>query len=54
MDKLEKNIEALLFVSGEGMAISKLAEILNKKDSEIEDSLGALKKHLEKEIVYFF
>lgn len=47
MDDLEKNIEALLFVSGEGMTVSKLAEILGKKDSDIEDSLAALKSHLE-------
>ena len=32
MNNLEKNIEALLFVSGEGMTISKLAEILEKKN----------------------
>lgn len=49
MNELEKNIEAILFVSGEGMTISKLAEILQKKDSEIESSIDALKNHLEKE-----
>lgn len=49
MDDLEKKIEALLFVSGEGMAILKIAEILNKKESEIEDSINLLKDHLEKE-----
>lgn len=49
MDNLEKNIEALLFVSGEGMAISKLSEILDKKDVEIENSVVILKEHLEKE-----
>lgn len=49
MNDLEKNIEALLFVSGEGMAISKLSNILGKKDGEIEDSLTALKSHFDKE-----
>lgn len=49
MDDLEKKIEALLFVSGEGMAILKIAEILNKKEPEIEDSINLLKDHLEKE-----
>ena len=49
MDNLEKNIEALLFVSGEGMNVSKISEILGKKDCEIEDSLIVLKSHLEKD-----
>ena len=47
MNEIEKNIEALLFVSGEGMSISKLAEVLKKKDEEIEISLTELKSHLE-------
>ncbi|MEK7560323.1 MAG: SMC-Scp complex subunit ScpB [Patescibacteria group bacterium] len=47
MNDLEKNIEALLFVSGDGMSISKISEILNKKEEEIEDSLKLLKNHLE-------
>lgn len=49
MTPLEKNLEALLFVSGEGMTITKLAEVLEKKDSEIESSIVLLKDHLEKE-----
>lgn len=47
MNELEKKIEALLFVSGEGMAVSKLAEVLKKKDEEIEKALAELKNHLE-------
>ena len=49
MIDLEKNIEALLFVSGEGMTISKLSEILKKKDIETEEAFVSLKSHLEKE-----
>lgn len=49
MNDLEKNIETLLFVSGEGMTVSKLADVLGKKDDEIEKSLNGLKSHLEKE-----
>lgn len=48
MDNLEKQIETLLFVSGEGMAITKLADVLGKKDFEIESSINLLKDHLEK------
>src|SRR3989338_7856561 len=49
VNELEKKIEALLFVSGEGMAVSKLSEVLKKKDDEIENTLAELKKHLEDE-----
>lgn len=49
MDNLEKKIEALLFVSGEGMTISKLSETLGKKNDEIESSLNLLKIHLEQD-----
>ena len=49
MTDLEKNIEALLFVSGEGMSVSKLSEILGKKDSEVEEAIASLVSHLEKE-----
>lgn len=47
MNEFDKKIEALLFVSGEGMAIAKLAEILKTKDEEIEKALINLKNHLE-------
>lgn len=47
MEDLEKKIESLLFVSGEGMTVSKLAEVLNQKDEEVETSLAKLKNHLE-------
>lgn len=49
VNDLEKKIEALLFVSGEGMSISKLSETLGKKDDEIESSLNLLKIHLEQD-----
>src|SRR3989344_9296475 len=49
MNNLEKNIEALLFVSGEGMSISKISEIFGKNDGEIEESIAVLKDHLEKD-----
>lgn len=47
MTDLAKKIEALLFVSGEGMAISRLASILKKKDEEIQEGIAELEKHLE-------
>lgn len=47
MNDLSKKIEALLFVSGEGMAISRLASILKKKDEEISEGVAELEKHLK-------
>ena len=46
MGELAKKIEALLFVSGDGMTISKLASILKKTDTEIDSSILELKEHL--------
>ena len=46
MDELAKKIEALLFVSGEGMAVSRLALLLKKNEKEIRESLDGLEKHL--------
>ena len=46
MNELAKKIEALLFVSGEGMAISRLASLLKKSEKEIRESLDELEKHL--------
>lgn len=47
MNELAKKIEALLFVSGEGMTVSRMATILKKKDEEIIEGIGELEKHLE-------
>ena len=47
MNELSKKIEALLFVSGEGMTISRLASILKKKDEEVRAGIEELEKHLE-------
>lgn len=47
MNDLSKKIEALLFVSGDGMTISRLALILKKKDEEIQEGIAELEKHLE-------
>ena len=44
--ELAKKIEALLFVSGDGMTISKLASIFKKIDSEINSAILELKEHL--------
>lgn len=46
MDELAQKMEALLFVSGEGMAVSRLASLLNKNEAEIKESLEELEKHL--------
>jgi len=46
MNELSKKIEALLFVSGDGMIISRLAFILKKKDEEIKEGIAELEKHL--------
>ncbi len=46
MGELAKKIEALLFVSGEGLHIPKLASVLKKKDEEIEFAIRELKEHL--------
>ena len=47
MNDLAKKIEALLFVSGDGMTISRMATILKKKDEEIKEGIESLEKHLE-------
>ena len=46
MGELAKKIEALLFVSGEGLAIPRLASLLKKSSADIESALGELEKHL--------
>ena len=46
MNDLAKKIEALLFVSGEGMAISRLASLLKKSDSDVKSALEELETHL--------
>ena len=46
MDDLSKKIEALLFVAGEGMTISRLASVLKKNDEEIKNALTLLESHL--------
>lgn len=47
MNELAKKIEALLFVSGEGMTISRLSSILKKKDEEIKGGITELERHFE-------
>lgn len=49
MNELAKKIEALLFVSGEGMAISRLGSLLKKSEKDIKESLEELEKHLADE-----
>ncbi len=49
MSELSKKIEALLFVSGEGMTFSRLSALLKANDGEIKDALENLKTHLESE-----
>ncbi|MBI2021156.1 SMC-Scp complex subunit ScpB [Candidatus Giovannonibacteria bacterium] len=49
MSDLSKKIEALLFVAGEGTAISRIATLLKKTDEEIKDAVSSLKEHLESE-----
>lgn len=46
MDELTKKIEALLFVAGEGMTVTRLASILKKNDEEIKEALAGLETHL--------
>ncbi|MBI2023316.1 SMC-Scp complex subunit ScpB [Candidatus Giovannonibacteria bacterium] len=47
MEDLPKKIEALLFVSGEGLSAERLASQLKKSDKEINDAIASLKSHLE-------
>ncbi|HEY4497486.1 MAG TPA: SMC-Scp complex subunit ScpB [Candidatus Paceibacterota bacterium] len=46
MNELAKQIEALLFVSGEGMSKHALATQCKKNDAEIATALSELKEHL--------
>lgn len=46
MGDLAKQIEALLFVSGEGMSNHALAAHCKKSDAEITEALSELKEHL--------
>lgn len=46
MNDLAKQIEALLFVSGEGMSTHALAAHCKKSDAEITKALAELKEHL--------
>lgn len=48
MIDLDAQIEAILFLEGEPMKIKKLAEILGKKEKEIEAGAEILEKKLEK------
>lgn len=45
--ELDSYIEAILFLEGEPVKIKKLAEILGKKEKEIEASIEILEKKLE-------
>ncbi|KKS95611.1 MAG: segregation and condensation protein B [Candidatus Giovannonibacteria bacterium GW2011_GWA1_43_15] len=49
MGELAKKIEALLFVSGEGLGISRLSALTKKSDGEIKLALEELEKHLSRE-----
>src|SRR3990167_8768870 len=49
MGELAKKIEALLFVSGEGLGISRLSVLTKKSDGEIKLALEELEKHLSRE-----
>lgn len=49
MKELAKKIEALLFVSGEGLNISRLAFLLKKNDKDIKEALEELERHLADE-----
>ncbi len=51
---LDSYIEAILFLEGEPVKIKKLAEILNKKEKEINEALEVLEKKLEKRGVRLF
>ncbi|PIS13228.1 MAG: hypothetical protein COT67_02895 [Candidatus Tagabacteria bacterium CG09_land_8_20_14_0_10_41_14] len=45
--KLSNHIEALLFLSGEPLAISRLTKVLGKKEEEIEKSVSELDENLK-------
>lgn len=45
--KLANHIEALLFLSGEPLVVSRLAKILGKKETEVKDGINQLKQNLE-------
>lgn len=47
MNDLPKKIEALLFISGEGLTLHRLSTQLKKNDKEIEEALVELEKHLK-------
>jgi len=49
MNDLAKKIEALLFVSGEGMSIPRLSALIKKSDSEIKSAIEELECHLADE-----
>lgn len=49
MNELAKKIEALLFVAGDGLSVSRIASILKKSDEEIRSAISDLEKHLESE-----
>jgi len=46
MNELAKKIEALLFVSGEGLTVSRLASLLKKSDADVRSALADLERHL--------
>lgn len=46
MNELTRKIEALLFVSGEAVAVSRLASLLKKSEKDVKESLEELEKHL--------
>ncbi len=45
--KLSQHIEALLFLSGEPVKVSRLSEILEKKEEDILEAVSELQKELE-------
>ncbi len=47
MNELAKKIEAVLFVAGEGMSVSRLSLLFKKKEEEILKSLDELEEHLK-------
>ena len=49
MDDLTKKIEAMLFVAGDGLTVSRLASILKKGDAEIKEAFNLLEVHLTAE-----
>jgi len=47
MNEIAKKIEALLFISGEGMTLRALSERIKKSESDIKTALEELRAHLQ-------